>query len=257
MVSNTIEDLQRPGPGSKTQVQTAFAEPKWYLDGTRFNIRIRAETVLEFLGQWRPNRILDIGCGDGSLSLPLLTSQNRLVLLDQSEAMLSIARSRVKSPHQSQVETMNADFSAANLPPAGFDLVICVGVLAYVEQRRDFLKRIKSLLQPGGSLILECTDGPHPVSRLARAYRALRSLSRPDRVRTVAESSASMLCICRDLGFQLSGSYRYCLPLPVLGKLLTQKMSYSAIRTLFGAAATNRFSGLGNECIFHLKAPAH
>ena len=48
--------------------------------------------------------ILDIGCGDGSLSLPLLDDRSRLTLLDFSEGMLERARQNIPPGMNTRVE---------------------------------------------------------------------------------------------------------------------------------------------------------
>src|SRR5260370_7711186 len=91
------------------QVKTLFAQPEGYLRSD-FNIRIRAEVVEGFVGDKVFKSILDIGCGNGAISLPLLREDNRLTLLDLSSNILSIARSHIPPEHATRVETINQDF---------------------------------------------------------------------------------------------------------------------------------------------------
>jgi 2-polyprenyl-3-methyl-5-hydroxy-6-metoxy-1,4-benzoquinol methylase len=234
-------------------IKEAFEQPQWYLQGTAYNIKLRVETIVAFLGKDKFQAVLDIGCGDGSLSLPLLDANTRITFLDQSQAMLQLVRSRVPLELSSRVQTINSNFMTSQLEAQTFDLILCVGVLAYVEQRRDFIAKIKASLKPGGVLIIECTDGPHFVNRLVVAYHALRRAFRPAKMKTVVRSSAELISICEDLGFVRCASYRYSLPLPVLRKLMSQSFSYRAIRFIFGAATRNRNAWLGNECIYRFK----
>ena len=109
-----------------THIKDAFEQPQWYLQRTAFNIIVRAETVAEFLNDIpRCNSILDIGCGDGSLSLRLLNSNSRVTFLDQSQTMLNIVRSRVPGEFSSQISTLNTGFMEARMEPESFDLIIC------------------------------------------------------------------------------------------------------------------------------------
>jgi ubiquinone/menaquinone biosynthesis C-methylase UbiE len=237
-----------------SRIKQAFEQPQWYLQKTAYNITIRVETVREFVAGC-PEAVLDIGCGDGSLSRGLLNGHNRLTLLDQSQTMLGLARSRIPEGWCGRIQSVNANFMEAELERQSFDLILCVGVLAYVEveRRRDFIERIKSLLKPGGSLIIECTDGPHFISRFVVFYNTLRHWMKPNRMRTIVGSSAQVVAVCEDMGFELAGSFRYCLPLAPMRKLMSQKVSYKAVRFLFGTAIRNRNAFLGNECIYNFK----
>ena len=249
---SSVEDSNASEIDSEKVFQ-AFERPEWYLQGTEYNIRIRAETVMAFVNENRFTSILDVGCGNGSLSLPLLKADNHLTLLDQSKAMLGIARSRIPPQFGSRVVSINADFMDARLSHERFDLIICVGVFAYIQRRREFIYKIRKLLRPGGSVIVECTDGTHFISRLIVMYHALRRWAKANQMRTVVRSSTELVRIFESVDFELYGSYRYSLPLPVMRKLMTQNLTYKAIRFLFGTPRCSRNARLGNECIYHFK----
>ncbi len=236
-----------------SQLRQAFHGPDWYLRGAEYNIKIRAETVKAFVRNNHFDSILDIGCGDGSLSLPLLNADSRLTLLDQSRAMLRIARARIPAELASQAQTVQADFMDVPLEDRRFDLILCVGVLAYIERRRECLAKIKTLLKPGGSVVLECTDADHFLSRVILGYETLRRALRPTRLRTMVGSSADIVSLFQGLGFQLVDSFRYSLPPPVVRKVISQKLSYQTIRFIFGTARHNRNPWLGNECLYHFE----
>src|ERR1039458_272329 len=79
-------------PSKSGLVKAAFERPQRYLDKRRCDIRIRAETVRSFTAGQTFTRVLDVGCGDGSISLPLLSQATRMTLLDLSSGMASIAQ---------------------------------------------------------------------------------------------------------------------------------------------------------------------
>src|SRR5438477_443325 len=58
------------------QVKSFFAQPERYLKHN-FNIRIRAEVVAGFVGDTVFESILDIGCGNGAIYLPLRNALHR------------------------------------------------------------------------------------------------------------------------------------------------------------------------------------
>src|SRR5437588_12945296 len=136
------------------QVKTFFDQTELYLK-IDYNIRIRTEVVKGFVGDYQFNSILDIGCGSGAISLPLLRQNNHLTLLDVSSNMLSIARSSIPPGLAGNVETINEDFMHAELPSQAYDLVLCIGVLAHVDSPAAVIAKMVSLLKPGGSIIVQ------------------------------------------------------------------------------------------------------
>jgi 2-polyprenyl-3-methyl-5-hydroxy-6-metoxy-1,4-benzoquinol methylase len=238
---------------NETIIKQAFERPQWYLKNTAYNIKIRVETVKHFVKNARPESILDIGCGDGSLSLHLLNQDNRLTLLDRSKSMLQIASSRIPEGLSDHVNVLNEDFMTAQLDQQSFDLVICVGVLAYVDKLRMFLAKIASVLAPGGTVIMECSDGDHFIRRANRAYGSLRIALGATDIETVCRSSSEVRATFKELGFELSGSFQYSQPFPVIRRLLPQAMNYGATRLVYGTAAQSRNPWLGSECLYHFK----
>lgn len=233
------------------ETRQAFQSPQWYFQKLGYHVRVRIETVKEFLNGTKFDRVLDIGCGDGSISLPLLTKDNRLTLLDMSEGMLARARSRIPASQLDRVEIMKGDFMSTRLDGNSYDLIICIGVLAYIDPVKPFLEKLSSLLKPGGKLIIEWTDGHHFVNRLFRPYHKLMNVFVTPKVRLAVHRGADIVDRLRKLGFEIEGSYQYCSPLPVVRRLLSQDINYRLIRMLHGNAQRNRGAWLGEECIFH------
>jgi 2-polyprenyl-3-methyl-5-hydroxy-6-metoxy-1,4-benzoquinol methylase len=227
-------------------VKNVFEKPGWYLNGRSYHVSVRAKLVGELHGDMKFQRILDIGCGDGSISLPLLTPDRKLTFLDMSDTMLSIARSRVPNELAGNVETLSGDFMNTDFGDRAYDLIICLGVLSYIDAPRPFIDKLYSLLQPGGTIIIEWANGDHFMNRVARAWdRATNA-----KFRLAIHTSEKITGLLNSAGFQKLGSYQYFTPMRVMRKIFTQRFNFRLISAVHGAAKKNRAPWLGDECIF-------
>jgi len=232
-----------------------FENSSWYLGKRSYYVQIRSQIVQELLKDSKFESILDIGCGDGSISLPLLAPGTQLTLMDLSQNMLDLARSRVPSQFQTQVKVLNGDFLNVDLPSNAYDLVICLGVLSYVDLLESFFEKIRQLLKPGGILFIECTDGNHPISRFVRTICSVKEglLGSKDNLELHVHSAAVIAAKFREMGFENLATYRYSTPLPISRRLFSQKFHHKKICAIYGNASNNRMAWLGNECLFQFK----
>jgi len=236
---------------NNTKIAKSFADPQWYVKGFAPSIRVRAETVETLMAGLTPDRILDIGCGDGSLSIPLIPRAKHVTYLDQSPAMLELVASRIGKQNAAEISYINSGFMEAKLPEVGYDLVICVGVLAYVQDVPAFLAKIRSVMRPGGRLILECTDAYHFVSRGVRLYRATTGIFKPKRFMTYPHRATEVVAATEAQGMRLAKSFCYFYNLPILEKIITGDNAYKWIRRIFGDITNNRRAWLGKEYLFY------
>jgi len=105
-------------------------------------------------------RIVDLGCGTGSLTVTLTGYDRAVVGIDPAEAMLSVARAR---PGGDRVEWRRG--TAELIEPASADLVIMSGNVAMHligQDWHDALRGIAAGLVPGGRLLFETRN---PVRR--------------------------------------------------------------------------------------------
>jgi SAM-dependent methyltransferase len=99
----------------------------------------------------RPDaRILDVGCGDG-FHLELLARYGqrtwRLEGIDMSPEAASRARQKGLHVHEGRVETLE-------LSPASYDLVLLIQTIEHVADPVGTLSAIRSLLRPGGKVVI-------------------------------------------------------------------------------------------------------
>lgn len=92
--------------------------------------------------------IIDVGCGAGWMS-ERLAAFGRVTGTDLADEVLE--RARVRAPH---ITYISGDFMTLALRPEGFDIAVSLEVLSHVRDQPAFLRRVASLLRPGGRLLL-------------------------------------------------------------------------------------------------------
>ena len=95
----------------KMLVKKFFDNAQRYLNNNSENINIRKLILGDMLKSINKDRILDVGCGDGSISIPLLDNDNQLTLLDFSHEMLKLAKLNVKEKYSKSIEMIKSRFN--------------------------------------------------------------------------------------------------------------------------------------------------
>src|SRR5713101_2841916 len=116
------------------------------------NIAVRSLLVRRMLGGVDACSILDVGCGDGSLSLQFLPAARHITLLDLSPAMLERARRGTPEQYRERVAYVNSDVLDFK-PKQLYEIVLCVGVLAHVPFIQDVIRRLSEALAHEGRCI--------------------------------------------------------------------------------------------------------
>jgi SAM-dependent methyltransferase len=103
-------------------------------------------------------RVLEVGCGAGA-TLAWLKQSGRadwVAGIELSEAAAEQARSRLDQVLQGEVEDLIDRFE-----PGSLDLVLCLDVLEHLVDPWAILARLRSLLRPGGQVIVSLPNVRH------------------------------------------------------------------------------------------------
>ena len=152
-------------------------------------------------------RILDAGCGTGTLTLALLRTLKvpvKLTALDLSTSSMATAKKYVKNnnPQKQPVRFAQGNILALPFADEAFDLVVTSGVLEYVSLD-DGLNELSRVISRGGYL-LQLPMRPSPVTTLLEMLFRFRA--HPPR--EVSETT--------DRYFRVASDYRFP-PFHVIG----------------------------------------
>ncbi len=127
------------------------------------------EYAFHLIGNVRGKTVLDYGCGNGENSLPLVKRGARVIGLDVSGDLLSLARQRLALHGVADRATfMAASAHDIPLPDCSIDAVMGIAILHHLDL--DLAAReILRVLKPGGLAIFQ---EPVRNSRLLKAIRA-------------------------------------------------------------------------------------
>lgn len=114
---------------------------------------IEHRVVLDMMGGLVGLRLLDVGCGDGTLICAAAARGAMVAGIDADPAMLAAARQRMA---RAGLEAALREGRVEELPfpDASFDVVASVTVLCFVGDAGRALREMARVLRPGGRLVI-------------------------------------------------------------------------------------------------------
>ncbi|GAA5214739.1 methyltransferase domain-containing protein [Streptomyces thinghirensis] len=138
-------------------------------------------------------RVLDVGMGRGAQSLRLARAGHQVTGVERDATMIAAARDALAGQPEGIRERMrivegDGRDTGVHFLPGSFDVVLCHGVLMYVEEPDPLLAGLARMLAPGGLLSLLVRNGD---------ALAMRPGLRGDWAETLAAFDTT---VCRDGG---------------------------------------------------------
>lgn len=153
-----------------------FADPRQAVLYDTFNDdRSDLDAYVKMAGELEARRVVDVGCGTGSLAVRLAQLGHSVTGVDPAGASLDVARSK---PHAERVTWVHGDATSLAGLEIAADLAVMTGNVAQVfvsdEDWHATLRAIRACLRPGGWLVFETrrsevrdwenwSRGPSPV----------------------------------------------------------------------------------------------
>lgn len=187
------------------EVKNYFNNTDTYLK-SNIVILLRKRIISAIIGEINDKNIIDIGCGNGELSKDYI-SQNKITFLDISPNMIKIAKKNVSQEHLNNASFVNADFSQYRSTQK-FDIVLCIGVVAHVDNILDLFTKLKEITTENGLILLQFTASEKIISKFNQLrYKLFGKSSYNDRINVT--SSADIKKILNQAGLKIEKKINY------------------------------------------------
>jgi len=159
--------------GQEKIVKEAFEQDAQdYLDAYRKGAAARSlpfrqrEKAVKEMFRWENGRTLDVGSGPGIFTGWLLDRGCQVYTLDLAKEMVRLAELEVRG-HPGREQSFFVIGSVENLPfaNAGFDSILCIGLIEYVADLEQALKEITRVIAEGGGVVIA---GPNQNSLISK-----------------------------------------------------------------------------------------
>ena len=183
--------------------------------GASFNFRKRLALTCELAGA-STGRLLDCSAGTGEITSAFLKSGgfHHATVLDISPAMLRSAKDLLTSQiSNTELEFVQSDVFNFQPSDSRFDLILCLGLIAHTGRLDTLLSHLKSMLTPGGRIILQTTLFDHFGMRITRALTSRRELAQRG-YRISWFSRRDIADACHNAGLQILEMRRHSLGIP-------------------------------------------
>src|SRR5262245_18596047 len=111
-------------------------------------VRYRRRKVLEVLFDWKPRRLLEVGCALESL-FPHAGSFDRFVIVEPCSEFAERARSLATGDDRIRVVETTLEDAGNLLEEESFDVIVASSVFHEVPNQKQFLEALRRAGQPG------------------------------------------------------------------------------------------------------------
>ena len=113
------------------------------------------QTVKQNAGKYftPTDKILDIGCGPGDITIEIARKTKEVYATDISEGMIGAAKERAINENITNIQFIHTDLSDMKFQSDSFDVITAFNVLQYINAKQNLYDKIYELLKPNGLFI--------------------------------------------------------------------------------------------------------
>ena len=105
-------------------------------------------------GYFKPDmEVLEFGCGTGSTAIIHAPFVKNIRAIDISANMIAIAKSKAETQNINNVTFEQLTIEELTVPDASFDVVLGLGILHLLENKKEVISKVHKILKPGGVFI--------------------------------------------------------------------------------------------------------
>ncbi|MHB8261120.1 MAG: class I SAM-dependent methyltransferase [Bacteroidia bacterium] len=110
--------------------------------------------VLDFLGNLKNKKIMDIGAGSGYFSVKLVERGAKVIAADVSDEFQAALKKRIEENKLGNIELRKIPFDNPNLADNEVDMVLIVNTYHHIDSRSDYFSKVKKGTKKSGELVI-------------------------------------------------------------------------------------------------------
>ena len=234
------------------KVHDFFDKTDNYLLNSFPTIFLRRLIINEMLPDIDNSEILDIGCGNGMITIPYLDN-NSVTFLDLSKNMLDVAKQNIPKEQIDKATFFNTDIENF-ISRKKYRIIFLIGVLAHVNDVENAISTISKLTEANGICIVQITDFDKALAKFLNLYsKVKRRIMMQDHLyQTNIMNRRTIVNLFLKNGYEMADEQRYLPSLPGFRMISQKTKSKYLLRTY----NTNMASNFGSELILKFKKTA-